>query len=261
MTQFSSLYSARLDRELGSEDSTILFTTARRKAAVNEGQAEWADLTECLQRQTSITLTAGTARYNLNSTLVIPAGDFGRFSKEQVQFRYTDASSAVQVLAGDDLPRRDVEWLNRHDPGWQVSTVASSVAQLPSVYYLQDDGGGLYLGFYPTPSTGSSASMDALVPYLAQPTAMTDSTHEPFTLGGSVRTDLRPFHQALVHYAAYQLEKLRRDDEASERQLQKFTGYVARYLAEKRAKGGRMVTYVRSYFNTRGTDRGEDPRT
>ena len=49
MTLFSSLYSARLDRELGTDDSTVLFTTARRKAAINEGQAEFADLTECLR--------------------------------------------------------------------------------------------------------------------------------------------------------------------------------------------------------------------
>ena len=37
-----------------------------------------------------------------------------------------------------------------------------------------------------------------------------------------------PFH-GFVHYAAHQLEKLRRDEQASDRQLQKFLGYVQQY--------------------------------
>ena len=34
MTQFSSLYGSRLDRELGSADSTQLFTTTRRETVL-----------------------------------------------------------------------------------------------------------------------------------------------------------------------------------------------------------------------------------
>ena len=259
MTIFSSLYGTRLDRELVSADSTQLFTTARRKAAINEGQAEFAELTECFTKQSTATLTGGTAEYDLNSTTVIPAGDFVRFAQEQVQFRYVDASSDVTVLAGDDLPRRDIPWLNRYEPGWEVSTVASSLQQMPQVYYERMDGGSRYLGFWPTPSTGSSASMTAVVPYVAAPPAMTSDTNEPYQVSGTVRTDLRPFHQALVHYAAYQLEKLRRDTEASQAQLQTFLGYVMRYLQNKRVKGGKQLTYARNYF-TRRNDRGEDPR-
>ena len=138
MTLFSSLYTGRLDRELGTDDSTVLFTTARRKAAVNEGQAEFADLTECLQRTATVSMRGGssgvgplslpTAEYDLTSTTVIPDGDFVRFSKDQVQFIYTDGSSNVTIITGDDLPRRDVPWLNRFVPGWQQSTTASSAA-------------------------------------------------------------------------------------------------------------------------------------
>src|SRR3990167_4697465 len=121
MTQFSSLYTARLDEELHSADSTVLFTTARRKAAVNKGQIEFADLTECLLRQSTITLTGGTAEYDLNSTTVIADGDFVRFAKEAVQVRYVDASSNLTVIQCDDLRRRDVGWLHRFQPGWQTS--------------------------------------------------------------------------------------------------------------------------------------------
>ena len=260
MTAFSSLYGARLNRELGTDDVTVLFTTALRKSAINEAQEEFAEITECLQRQTSVTITGGTAEYNLNSTAVIPGGDFLRFSKEQVQVRYTDASSNVTLLTGLDLPLRQVGWLNIYTPGWQLSTVASSVQQFPSAYYERMDGGNRYLGFTPVPSTGSSASMEAIVPYLARPTPLSSDTSEPFTVNSSVRADLRTYHQALVHYAAHQLEKLRRDDAASDRQLQRFLTYVSRFLGTMRTKGGRQARLLRTFMTTRSSDRGTDPR-
>jgi hypothetical protein len=263
VTIFSSLYGERLHRELGTDDTAILFTTARRKQAINEAVAEFAQLTECAQRRATVALTGGTAEYDLNSTVVIPGGDFFAFSKEDVEVTYTDASSNVTRLSGDRLVRRDVHWLNRYEPDWRSATVASSVQQLPRYYYLRADGPALFLGFTPVPSTGSSASMTASVPYLAIPAALTSGTDEPFTFNSSVRADLRPYHQGLVHYAAAQLEKLRRDDQASDRQLQKFLGYVSRYLANLRVKGGRAIMQGRSYFRRR--DAGDwtrsDPRT
>lgn len=256
MTIFSSLYTARLDRELGTDDSTALFTTARRKAAVNEALVEFAKLTDCFQRRSTVTLTGGTAEYDLNSTSVIPGGDFVRFSKEQVEVHYTDAAGDVTVLAGDDLIRRDVEWLNRYEPGWTNDTTASSVQQLPVAYYERVDQGQRFLGFYPKPCTGSSASAVARVPYIAQPAALTSDTSEPF----SGRLDLRPYHQGLVHYAAYQLEKLRRDDQASDRQLQRFMGYVQQYLQDMRRRGGSALTFAKAYFRRPSIVTGEDPR-
>lgn len=254
MTQFSSLYTAYLDEELGTDDSTVLFTTARRKSAINKGLIEFAHLTECLTRRATVTITGGTREYDLNSTLVIPGGDFQSFTKEDVEFTYTDAASNATILSGDTLPRRDVHWLNRYEPGWRLSTVASSAAQLPAFYYVRADGPALFLGFTPMPSTGSSASASASVPYIAQPTPLVNSTSEPFTVNSSVRTDLRPYHQALVHHAAHQLEKLRKDDQASQLQMQKFMGYVARYLNNLRVKGGRSIMLARSYFGRVGGD-------
>lgn len=256
MTAFSSLYTGRLDRELGTDDSTELFTTARRKSAVNEAIQEFAKLTDCFQRRSTVAIAGGTSEYNLNSTSVISGGDFSRFSKEQVEFRYTDAAGDVTILSGDELVRRDVEWLNRYQPSWADDTTASSVQQLPIAYYERFDNGARYLGFYPKPCTGSSASAVAIVPYIAQPPVLTSDTSEPY----AGRNDLRPYHQGLVHYAAYQLEKLRRDDAASDRQLQRFMGYVQQFLQDMRKRGGVGLTFARSYFGSRSAVNGEDPR-
>jgi hypothetical protein len=136
--------------------------------------------------------------------------------------------------------------------------------QLPTLTYLRADGGSLYLGFWPPPSSGSSASMKALVPYVAKPPVLTSDTSEPFTVNGAVRTDLRWTHQAAVHFGAHQLEKLRRDTEASGQQLQMFLGYVARFAQNTRKKGGTVISQVRSYFTRnrfRDAGQGEDPRT
>ena len=63
-----------------------------------------------------------------------------------------------------------------------------------------------------------------------------------------VRSDLRPYQQALVHYAAHDLEKIRKDPEASDRQLQKFLGYVQRYVQATHPKGPRSLRASKSYF-------------
>lgn len=262
MANFAALYFTRLNQELGTDDSTVLFTTARRQTAINDGQQEFVDLTECLIRVSTITITGGTGEYDLHSTTIIADQDFVRLAPDQaVEFHYTDASSFTQYLSGDDLPQRSVRWLDTYEPNWRNST-GSTGAQTPRTFYLRPDGGALYLGFYPVPSTGSSASAKVVLPYVAYPTDMTSSGDQPFTVNSSVRLDLRPYHQALVHYAAHHLEKLRRDDAASDRQLQKFMGYVARYLQAMRKKGGTALTFSRQYFRRRrGLLETKDPRT
>lgn len=266
MTQFSSLWQRLLTQELGTDDSTQLFTDARRQAGINDGLFEFADLTECFVRVSSQTWPGGTLEIDLNSTTVIPNGDFVRLAaKQSPEVRYTDASSNAQTLAGHDLRQIDVAWLNRYEPGWRASTVASTAAQLPRHFYLRPDGGSLYFGLWPTPSTGSSASIKVLIPYVAKPPVLqsTDASAEPYTINGVARTDLRVYHKAAAHYAAHQLEKLRRDDQASDRQLQRFLGYVTRYLQGMRQKGGTALTFTRTYFRRSlgAGDQGQDPRT
>lgn len=275
MPNLSTLSGRLLTQELGSEDSTVLFTDARRIAGINDGIREFADLTECHVKRSSITMAGGTLEYNLlNSTLLTsPAGgspgtpDFVRFPGDQpLEVWYTDAAGTVTHLAGDDLPEVTVRWLDVNEPGWRSSTISSGM-QLPERFYRRIDGGRMFVGFVPVPSTGSSASMKAVVPYVALPPVLSNSTDFPFSVlqGQSVssnlrpRMDLVPYHQAFVHYAAHQLEKLRRDDQASDRQLQKFMGYVQRYLQSMRKKGGSAVTFARSYFQRSVS--AQDPRT
>ena len=54
MAQFSALYDDALHTELGTNDTSVLFTTARRKHQINEGLRQFAALTECVVRQTTI---------------------------------------------------------------------------------------------------------------------------------------------------------------------------------------------------------------
>lgn len=263
MTQFSSLWNRLLTQEIGNEDSTQLFTDARRQAGINDGIAEFADLTECFIRVSSQVWVGGTLEIDLNSTTVIPDGDFLRLAaKQSPECQYTDASSYTQILAGDDFRQVDVAWLNRYEMGWRTSTVASSVSQLPRFFYLRPDGGSLYFGMVPVASTGSSASIKVLIPYVAKPPVIpsTGTTVEPYTINGAVRGDLRPFHRAAVHYAAHQMEKLRRDDQAADRQLQRFMSFVMRYVQEMRQKGGTALTSARTYFR-RSLGEVKDPRT
>lgn len=265
MTIFSSLYTTRLDEELGTDDSTVLFTTARRKRAINVGLNEFADLTECLVRWATFSIVDGTAEYDLNATTVIPGGDFVRFAKEPIEYNYTDASSNTIVVSGDSLPRRDIRWLDLYQPGWRLSTISTGTMQIPTYHYVRSDGPALWLGFTPQPGLGSSASATVRVPYIAQSPVLTSDTTHPYTFNSSVRTDLFVYHQASVHYAAHQLEKLRRDDQASDRQLQKFLGYVTRYAQAMRVKGGRAIMTARRYFNKRiggwSDPRSRDPKT
>lgn len=255
---FETLYAGQLDYELGSNDSVVLFTTARRKAAVNEGLREFAELTECWTRSATVTCSNAVGAYNLTSTVNVPGGDFVRLAVDGPEYRYTDASSNVTYTHGDDLPRRDVEWLNAHESGWRDSTGAIT----PQSYYLDADGGALSLGLYPPPTlstTSTSGPYGALiVPYVARPSSLVDSTSIPYTdTSGVTRTDLVPFHQAIVHYAAHQLEKLRKDDAASDRQLTKFLAYVTRYVQSTRKKGGESIRPARSYFTAARNGRGD----
>lgn len=260
MPNLSTLSGRLLTQELGSEDSTVLFTDARRHSAIFDGIREFADLTECHIRRSTVTITGGTGEYDLHLASIISNQDFVRFVTDQaIEVHYTDASSYTSYIT---VPEKTVRWLDEYEPSWRHSTMVSSGMQVPRYCYRRVEGGRHYLGFYPVPSTGSSASMKALVPYVAYPDVSTVSTHVPFTANGQVRFDLRPYHQGLVHYAAHQMEKLRRDDQASDRQLQRFMGYVQRYLQATRRKGTNALTYARTYFRRGSTmQEGTDPRT
>ena len=254
MASFSHLYSSGLDRELGTNDSTRLFTDARRKTAINEGLLAFVDLTECSLRQSTVTCSNGIAAYNLISTVNVPSGDYLRLAKQGPEYHLSDSNDNVTYIAGESLfPRREIPWLNEYTPGWRSTTVGT-----PTSYHERMDGGQRLFEVVPPPDIGSSDVGKVLLPYLAKPNTLTSDTDVPFTFGSTVRTDLEPYHLALPHYGAYVLEKLRLDEEASQRQLQQFLGYVTRYAQLMEPKGPRTVRAAKSYFRDARRGRGED---
>jgi hypothetical protein len=245
MATFGDLYQAALDTELGTNDSAVLFTTARRKHAINEGYRQFADLTECLTRQSTVTVPTSGQEFNLLSTTVLPDGDFLRISDQAPMFRKFDtAGTVLMTIAGDeDFPQREVQWLDAADQGWR-----STVVGTPTAWYLRRDGGALYFGLDRPADVSTSETAELVIPYVPNPSSMTADTSMPFTISGLTRTDLQPYQQAIVHYAAHDLEKLRKDPAASDRQLQKFLGYVQRFIQATRPKGPRSVRAAKSYF-------------
>lgn len=256
MPTFEQLSKDDLHRELGTNDTQVLFTGARRRHAINEGLRQFADLTECYMRQATVAFSSGAQEINLNSTTVLPGGDYLRVASQGPVFQISDSNGVTQDLSGDLFPQVSIPFLDHAQQGWR-----STVLSYPTGWYLRSSGGALLFGLdHPLYlSTGSTETASLTLPYVAQPSSMTSTGDIPFTLGGLIRQDLRPYHQGLVHYAAHDLEKLRKDQDASDRQLKKFLGYVERYIGATRPKGNRVVRSAVPYFrNARngGRDRG-----
>ena len=262
MPNFEALTGILLDQEIHSADSTTLFTSTRRAQAVNDGYAEFCELTECLLRVSTVACSCNTQEYNLLSSAVLGSTDFVRIAPRGIEYHvlssHGGSSARLTQLGGDDFPRRDIEWLNKYEPGWRTSTTP----QMPTGYYVDERNGAYRIGLDRPPDIGSSETGKLIVPYIARPAPMTSTGDVPFTVGSNTRTDLIPFHQALVHYAAHQLEKLRGDDEASDRQFAKFLAYVNRYTEKVRKRGGAFVTLAKNYLKSsrRGSDVSDSAR-
>ena len=240
MPNFEELWDSRLDVELNSA-STVLFTKARRKQAINDGALEFSDLTECLIRQSSVTCSCSVTEYALLSST-----DYTRPSTQNVEYIRTDSNGVVSILAGkDDFPQRPVTWRNDQDPGWRESTVTVTH---PTGYYLRPDGGNLYIGLAEPPKIGSSEAAELRVPYVARPAPMASTGEIPFTVSSVTRSDLTVYHQALVHFAAYRLLPLQGKLQEAHAALQVFLSYVTRYRQAERPKGGQVVTFARNYM-------------
>lgn len=242
MATFSALYDDALHTELGTNDTSVLFTSARRKHAINEGYRQFADLTECFTIQSSITVSTGVQEIEL-STL---AG-FARVASQGPVFIVSDSNGEQQTLSGDTFPQRDVPFLDAAQNGWR-----STVTGYPTGWYIRDDGAHKYFGLDRLfdVSSGSTYTAKLILPWVKVPSSMTSDTAVPFSdSNGLVRQDLLPYHVALAHFGAHDLEKLRKDPEASDRQLQKFQGYISRFFGQSRPKGSRSVRTAVSYFS------------
>src|SRR3990167_2886924 len=259
---FDELADEFLTRELSVADSTDLFTSTRRQFALIEGQLEFARLTDCLIRQSTITCSNGVAEYNLLSTTFIAGGDFVKLAAQGPEYRLVSsnstASGSTRYVAGKDFRKTDVQRLNDDQPGWRDSTGAD----MPESWYLRRDGGRHYVGLYPPPTIGSSETGSLTLPYVARPATTDVSTNEPLTISSQTRTDLRPYHPAVGHYAAAQLTKFRKDKAESDRQMQLFLGYVTAYIQDQRPAQGTRIMQTRTYFReaSRIRERVTDPR-
>ena len=249
MATFDQLTGILLDQELHSADSTTLFTSTRRSQAVNDAYAEFCELTECLLRLSTVTCSCNTQEYNLLSSAVLGSTDFVRLAPRGVEYHllssHGGSSARLQQLSGDDFPRRDIEWLNKYEPGWRSTTPTT-----PSGYYVDERDGGYRIGLDVRPNIRSSEIGTLLVPFIARPAPMTSSGDVPFTIGSATRSDLIPFHQALVHGAASRLEKLRADNEAVDRQYALFLSFVNRFTEKMRRRGGAFVTLSKNYLKS-----------
>lgn len=244
---FLQLYGDELDRELGTEDRTQRFTTARRKAAINAAQLEFLRRTECVQRTATIPIVSGTAEYDLETAFT----DFFLVAASGVSIRITEGAS-VRYLEGDDFTQTTISRLNADEPGWRSWTPGT-----PSYWYLQRQEGQRVLGFATTPSF-ATGTWEALVPYVLLPADMSDDTDEPFTYDGNPIRSLRPYHRALVYYAAFDLEKLRKDTNRMATFAQLFEGEVQKYRGEQEPKGARQVRLPKRW--PRHAWRAMDPR-
>ncbi len=252
--QFSELYGSALTLELGSSDTTELFTTVLRKSAINTAQNEFNRLTECFTKRIStISVTDGVAEYDLEA--VISAADYQWIAKDGIEIAIVTSSSTT-YLSGPTLQRRDIDWLNRSRPGWRTET-----AGRPDSYYLRQDGGALNLGMVSTPDVLAGETWTLWVTYVANVPAMSADADLPFTASSNALKALIPWHQALVHYAAAKLELLRKNTDGETIQMQKFGGYVADYLQRQRIKGGTHVQFARNYNQERAVRGFVDPRT
>jgi hypothetical protein len=245
MSTFVQLYGILLDREVGSTD-TQLFTTQRRKDAVNEAQREFVRLTECLTRDVTDTplpdTTSGPLERDLDSVGVISAADFLMLAPQGIALKKV-SGSVTTYITGDDLPRRDVVWLDRYNAGWRTATPGT-----PTAYYIREDGGQVFLGFTPAIDVTGSDVWSAIIPYICLPTDMSADADEPFTVNSNAKRTLRQWHQGLVHFAAARMEELRKNYQGVDRQLKLFNSYIQDYLQHQRRPGGTHVVMARDYL-------------
>jgi hypothetical protein len=247
---FSDLYGTELDRELGSADRTVLFTTARRKAAVNAAQVEFLKRTECLQRQTTIALVDDTQEYDLESVT-----DFAWIASQGPSVKIVNGST-TRYLEGDDLTVTTAGRLNVEQPNWRAASKGT-----PEEYYERIDGGARYIGLHPKPLI-SGETWTLVLPYVVVVADLSADSDVPFTVSSNALSSLRPWHRALVHYAAYDCEKYRKDIARSGAQLQLFEAEIQKFISNQKGSNGNVVRFAHDYrrASSFGLPRRFDPR-
>lgn len=255
---FAALYGTDLDTELGSDDRIQRFTTVLRKRYANEGQRVFNEQTSCFVKRAPIALTSGVAEYDLESASVISAADYLWPSKTSASLRRYDGAGAepsdFNYVEGDSFPFKSEEELNHTRPNWR-----SEAPGVPQCWTMREDGGYQYLVLIPAPLVPAVETWVLMWPYVAVPEDMVNDTDEPFSVSGNVRTTLRPYHRAILHYTAAQCEKLRKNYEGSERHLKLFAAGIAKYHADQQPKRGSQIRLSQDYRRRLRSGRPPDP--
>lgn len=246
---FADLYGTDMDTELGTQDRTQRFTTALRKRYANEGQRVFNEHTGCYVKRAEVAVTDDVAAYDLDATSVIAAGDYLRPSKTSASLRMYDGAGSdpddYRYVEGPDLPFKAEETLNQTRPNWRAESPGT-----PDCWTLREDGTGVYFTLVPPPSVTAGETWVVLWPYVAQPADMTDDAHEPYG-NATPKTTLRPYHRGILHYAAAQLEKRRKNYEGVERQMKLFGAYVAKFKADQARPNGQLIRLAHNYRRPR----------
>ena len=235
---FEDLYGTDMDTELGSTDRTSRFTTTLRKRYVNEGQRVFNEQTSCYVKRDEIALTDADGEYDVEveTTDYIWPAKVGASIKKTVT-----ATSVVSYLEGDEFQYISEEELNQTRPGWRSADPGT-----PTHWGFRADTSALNIFLYPAPDIPATETWALLWPYVAQPADMTDTSHEPYG-NATPRITLRPYHRGLLHYGAAQLEKLRKNWDAVERQMKLFAAIVAKFHADQAPKRGTRIRLAIDY--------------
>lgn len=247
---FGDLYGARLDDVLGTADRSQRFITAKRKQYVNDGQRKFNEQTGCYMKRLTVSLTdqaSGPFETDIEALatdFLWPAATTGSLKKVGTSTSYTE---------GPELPVLTEESLNQLDPNWRAASPAT-----PEYVYWRNDGGSRYLGLHPAPDVPSGETWTLLLPYVAQPPDLSADSDEPF--GASApRITLRPYHDAVLFYAAAQCELLRKDVQKHEYWLKRFAGEVLRYTGTQAPKNGQPIRLALNYRQKLRGGRPLDP--
>jgi len=244
--EFADLYGTELDRRLGSDDQANLFTTVRRKAAINAAQ-EWFILkTGCLWKTGLIVLRNGIGEYDLEVEL--PDEEYIGLAAQLPDIQIVPATGPTRYVAGEDFARRTEDWLDQDDPSWRTADDGT-----PTNWYEKSEAAQSLFGVTPAPLITVGDVWTLRVRHIVQADEMTADDDEPFTLDGTTKFSMRPFQDALGDYAAYQLEQLRKDMERSATFLGLAERRAKDYTDAQRTPGGGVIQTQKRYFN-RNTD-------
>lgn len=248
---FLELYGEQLNIELASSDTSELFTTARRKAAINLGQDRFARATGCTRRYAELSMTDDVAEYDLEALIT----DYiRRDAAPSIKITQVATGLVRYIQGAKQFPRFDVDELDRVRPNWRAAA-----STIPQIWYIDPNSGTSTLGVNPAPAIAVSETWKLIVPYIADPADMSATTDQPFTFSSNVMQRLIPYHQALVFFAAGELEKLRKNYSGVQRQQQAYAGEVAQYLQQETKDGRDQIGLLRSYFDECGGTRVMDP--